>query len=291
MMQNNNEPENEHPKIILEDDFVDVSVDFNIDCGYTPRQLNTIIFNAYHMQYEFKESSSSDNPNMMLHIFYKKNQTQKIVLFNTVKDLDSKDTSYLSTLSEALQYYIDVIKYNATDILIIPVVELNRKHFRLLKIANEAIYYYDSKNSFISKSLEVIMAIIPAAREAIGDTILKLQEEMEEKEQKSPGAAQILSTIGTFMFRTAEIYPNYYDNVRKTCHPYFPALPFYDSPLANQDFNENTDCGPFTAAYAVLAVNGHPKVTDNILTIRALHGDSKSFAHATGDLDYRGPPK
>ena len=239
-----------------------------------------------------------DTAKMMAHIFIDK--ARRIILFPVVKDYNYSET-YLLDLDTVLTQFKLLHQYRVTDVLIIPVAELSRRHFRLLTIAKSQINYYDSKNTLINIASRAVGPLRPAALEAYNLTEHKYEEEVnacEPMPQDAPSAFSILSTlvrfslisrsIGYFSLQMIGNYSYYLDPVKQTCAKHFPDYPFQEQALGHQAFNQHTDCGPLTASYAEKIANDFSPfiATEDAIVLRArYYGHRLDDSSQSEDID------
>ena len=269
------------PEDIDQHDYViQQHVPFNTN-PYKPSELNAIIFQQYNLHFTHQESITAAD-NVIADVFLKK--TQRIILFRTVKEYNYLDTEkYLSSLDDVLIHYKKSRAFDENDILVIPVAELARNHFRLLTIYGKEINYYDSKNYWVNVATRPLAPLVPASGLAYHEVEKNIQSKLHEIEMKCADddrefalstmeKIKLTSTaLGTFAYHTVANYPSYFDHVKQVCAKHFPEHVFQQLPLGHQAYREHTNCGPFTAAYAEqVAIGRSPaSVTEDPIVMRA----------------------
>lgn len=220
------------------------------DCNFTsgsylPSELHDVILGVYKKHSE--QQGLFIDPcinNIKLHIFKK---TDKLFLIsNPVKDTSSIESSNLPFLKSTLccfQSYLDqndICLDSNKLFLIIPIVEVIRGHHRLLVLNGNAIYYYDSKNTIINHAANLFFPLVSASISSFS----------EVEKPRNLSSASIAAFISSFCYKTVCQYPENLNVVKKICREIFPKYTFLEVALGNQSYDENTNCGVYTALYA-----------------------------------------
>jgi len=253
---------------------------YEISTGaYTPSKVDAIL------QKQFAETLTGETA-----IFYDKNASvyariyhrdnQRIILFNVVKDYQGGGEYQLRDVEWVLEKFKATHTFIPTDILIIPIAELMRKHFRLLTIHNNIIDYFDSKPMFVSVPSRVQGALLASAQVVADDMSedftdvcphIHSTDSIYTKAEKSVTAvASLAYQFGIYAYQTVINAPEYFDPVKQICLRQFPGMPFRELAMGVQSVTDHVNCGPFTIAYAEQIVAD--KSLDQILdpqTLRA----------------------
>ncbi len=270
-------------------DVVETDIQFHSN-AYTPSELDKIIYHQFNKKFVYQQSVyRSGTSSVIADIF--QNKDKRIVLFKTVKDTSIIQlASHQLSLEDTLSSYKIQKGFDASHLLIMPVSEYTRRHFRLLTITGNEIKYYDSKNSLINLTTRSLAPLVPTAMSAFDEAEKSAQSKTKEYEVNHDDAQiePVLSTMaaiviassaaGSFAYHATTSYQNYHDCIRWSCAKYFPEHDFQERPLGHQAYNDHVNCGPYTAAYAVQVAEGlSPKnVNADPIVLRVLQAVDNS---------------
>jgi len=262
--------------------------------AYLPSELNAIILEIYKKKYILLEKCTHPTfEKIIYHVF--KNQNQTVILFNVVTDSD-KRIQNLPFLDEALAFYHSQQNRDPDALIVVPIAEIIRRHFRLLTINKDKIHYYDSKNSIICQGSRIFVPFVPAVNAAIEEMSNHPQAQMDA----NAGYLQLFKTmtilLGSLAYQTIIHYPTFLDPVKQTCKKYFGEnVSFYHCAMSHQAYHEHTDCGPYTASYAHLVADGQSPdaLNKDIITVRHdLYGpDEKPLSTPLNTADEKAQPE
>jgi hypothetical protein len=263
------------------DDYQIVNLkDCNFTSGsYLPSELHDVILRLYSQHAEPQDVFIDPCiNNIELHVF-KKNGAL-FLTSNPVKDHPQLQSSNLPFLKNTLYCFQSYLRQNDHSLnskklfLIIPVVEILRSHHRLLVFNDNSFYYYDSKNTIINHAANLYFSLVSASIDSF----------CEVEQPKKLSRADIAAFISSFCYKTACHYPEKLNVVKKICDEIFPKNNFLEIALGNQIYDENTNCGVYTALYAEkILLEGTPfftSVVEDIIEARArleLYDDQKTL--------------
>ncbi len=251
--------------------------------AYYPAELNQVIYAMCNENSIFVETLSKQRedtrgyrlPSGKLNIFQQ--AERKIVLFSVVNG-SGKNRSYqgLDSLGNALRYYTEEKQEHEigldNTVLIIPVAEALRNHYRLLVITKDGIHYYDSKNSLVTNVVGASISAAITTFMAADDALAAVSESAAADNEEDKLSAKALKFMGTFAEKAPAYYAQYRHPVLEICKKYFPPLPAEEISLGDQFTFNFSNCGPLVAAYAKLVVTKQPMVLkDAIDDIRRSH--------------------
>jgi hypothetical protein len=272
-------PSNHQQEDFQEEDFTVVKAGGHLSAHtYRPEELDRLARDICSRNSQFigevsgqrKDGRGYALPSVKLNIFQQ--GSKKIVLLGTVSDWGQPRLfRSLADLDGALCYYRSVSKANKIDLheamLLIPVAELGRNHYRLLVITKDNIKYYDSKNVLVTNGIGASVSAAIATYKATGDAVRAVTSNTaaEETENRDTVSAKALRYLGTFAAKVPAYYAEYRHPVLETCRAFFPQLSAQEISLGDQGAFNVYDSGPIVAAYLELVVTGKPVVLGDVI--------------------------
>lgn len=130
-------------------------------------ELSADIYQHALDHFHLEKTLEVEDTGLALHVFIDKER--KIFLFKTVKDCDINVEEHLPNLEKALEFFNEWYTLARNDVLVVPVAELGRRHFRYLSITPDEILYCDSKGYLASKAASFFGPLVPASIQAMAD--------------------------------------------------------------------------------------------------------------------------
>ncbi len=245
--------------------------------AYLPNDLNAVLFKLYSDKYSLQETVSDPSfPRLAYHEFKKGDQL--LLLSNVVSDSKARTTETYPLLRETLNHIRKNHSYNSNDILVIPIAEQTRNHYRLLVYKNGAFCYYDSKNPLYSFGARAYTFSSHVARETFAD----VSQAARQKFQGASGFLEHLKLsgelVGTLVIKTVINTLTLSSPVKEACSEFFPYANFTEYALTHQYMLDHNDCAIFAAAYGELTAEGQvpAALSENVIELRARYGGVKT---------------